>query len=99
MTTTDLAPVRDRSAWTAADVETAQAAFLHDWPEYAATRHLDEARAADYARLDAGGDVGRAANHACLTEHSRDLLCAVDAVLHRYDAGVRPNERAGLLAG
>jgi selenocysteine lyase/cysteine desulfurase len=41
----------------AADLEIARAAFLHDWPEYASTVHLDASRASDYARLDEGGHV------------------------------------------
>lgn len=40
-----------------ADLEAARAGFLHDWPEYASTIHLDARRASDYARLDAGGHV------------------------------------------
>ncbi|GAA3756074.1 aminotransferase class V-fold PLP-dependent enzyme [Salinactinospora qingdaonensis] len=34
-----------------------QSAFLHDYPEYADTLHLDEVRATEYAYLDHGGHV------------------------------------------
>ena len=38
-------------------METAYRAFLTAYPEYAATDSIDALRAAEYARLDAGGHV------------------------------------------
>ena len=53
----------------------------------------------DAGRDDRAGDEGRAAHHRLAPENRDQPFVRIDAVLHRHDRGIRPDNRPKLRAG